>query len=350
MRIAVNYVNFDPKEVEDIFARYAPYLQNCRNSLTHRLKADSLGSAVVRYFKGGKMFRPLLVFIATSALGGDPTAVIEVAETIEMLHVASLIHDDIIDDAAIRRGIPTLHAQVNTNTAIVLGDYLLFSAFTVFSSTQTVFTADRVLTAFNALSNYARLCCHGQLEELLCDTNSGGFPTGYEDESPWHCTKDSEEVYLLIVRNKTGSPFAAAATLGGILLGRDQSEISALQSYGLNLGIAYQIHDDMLDLTGEFQVLGKPVGNSLILGRPMLPLIYLQKYGSQSALKEYRRLQQAGYPRLQVVALLEQEGIFERVRAVQENYLTASLTALNSLTVSKEIDSLRTLALFATAR
>jgi octaprenyl-diphosphate synthase len=333
VRIAVNHVNFDPKEVEDIFGRYAPYLQNCRNSLTNRLKADPLGSAVVKYFEGGKMFRPLLVFIATSALGGDPTAVIEVAETIEMLHVASLIHDDIIDDAAIRRGIPTLHAQVNTNTAIVLGDYLLFSAFNILSSAQAGFTEDRVLRATNALSNYARLCCRGQLEELLCDRK-----------------QDSEEGYLLIVRNKTGSPFAAAATLGGILLGRTQSEISALQSYGLNLGIAYQIYDDMLDLTGEPQILGKPVGNSLILERPMLPLIYLQKYGSQSACGEYRRLQQAGYPRWQVVALLEQEGIFERVRAVQENFLTASLNALNSLTVSKEIDSLRTLALFATAR
>ncbi|MBF2063170.1 MAG: polyprenyl synthetase family protein [Calothrix sp. C42_A2020_038] len=333
MKIVLNKLNFDPKEVEEILSRYATDLQNCRNSLTNRLKTDPFGAVVVKYFEGGKMFRPLLVFITTSALGGRPTEVIEVAEAIEMLHVASLIHDDIIDDAAIRRRTTTLHTQFNINTAIVIGDYLLFSAFNVLNSTQAVFTADKVLAASNALSNYAKLCCRGQLEELLCEPET-----------------DSEENYLSIARNKTGSPFAAAATLGGILLGGTDLEISALQSYGFNLGIAYQIYDDMLDLTGDSQILGKPVSNSLMLERPILPLIYLQKYGSQSVRKEYRRLQQAGYPRLQVVALLEQQGIFEQVSKVQEKYLAAALTALNSLNASREVDLLRTLALFATAR
>ena len=321
------------RDIEDILIHYNPYLQNCRNNIIAGLLKIPFSSVLAQFFEAGKMLRALLTFITASSVGSDPAEVTMAAEAIELLHGASLVHDDIIDGAVERRGRPALHIQVGVATALVLGDYLLLRSFNVLGEAQAVCQPQRVLEALNVLSHYAQECCRGQVEELV--------PLD-------HAT--SEDEYFFTVQRKTASQFAAAATVGGILGGGTLSEIDALSRYGQSLGTAYQIHDDMLDLVGQPRTLGKPVGISLAQERPMLPLIYLHKYGSLVAREEYRRLRLSGCDRLELVALLDQEKIFARVKATQEHYIAHALKALEDLHSSDEVEALQVVALYAITR
>jgi geranylgeranyl pyrophosphate synthase len=284
-------------------------------------------------FGRGKMLRPLLALAAGAVVGGEAAAVLPGAEAVELLHGASLVHDDIIDEAGERRGLPALHRRVGVGAALVLGDYLLMRSFAVLGTAQAGFEPARLLEALNTLSHHAQECCRGQVQELLPSDRL-----------------DPEEAYRAIVRGKTASLFAAAATVGAILGGGSRAEVDVLRQYGLNVGMAFQIQDDVLDLAGEAQSLGKPVGQSLVQGRPMLPLVYLHKYGSAAAAAELSRMEQAGLDRLQLVALLQRENIFSRVRATQERYLTTAGRSLEGLRPSAEVEVLRGLALYAVTR
>jgi geranylgeranyl pyrophosphate synthase len=315
-----------------ILTQYESDLQQCRHHIVAGLQADTATALLARYFSGGKFFRACLVFLATAATGGDPKKLIPAAAAVELLHTASLIHDDIVDEATVRRGRPALHVHVGMEPALVLGDYLILQAFAVLREAEAAFEVARVLEALHALNHYARACCLGELGEL-----------------PSSSQTDLEEEYLAIARGKTASPFAAAATLPVILNGGSTTDIEALRTYGLNLGIAMQIRDDILDLTGDAQVLGKPVGNSLARGRPLLPLIYLDHYGSLAGRREYLRIQQRGNERVALLVLLKEEGILNRVESILERHLSAALQALECLPCSDEVVPLRVLAHFATS-
>jgi geranylgeranyl pyrophosphate synthase len=319
--------------MEGILNRYEPHLRDCRSSILARLRMDPVIPALTGYFDHGKMLRALLVFIAASATGSEPRKMVMVAAAIELLHGASLIHDDIVDGADERRGLPALHKQVGIGPALVLGDYLILRSFAVLREAETVFDPYRVLAALHSLNYYAQACCLGEVRELLPSSPS-----------------DPEENYLAIVRGKTASPFAAAATVPVILGGDSLAEIEALRTYGLNLGIAFQIHDDLLDLIGDAAILGKPVGASLAQGRPMLPLIYLERYGSLAARRAgcrlIQRMEQGGG--VELVGLLKEEGILERVKTTQAQYVSVALRALDRLRPSDEVAALKALAFYAT--
>ena len=172
------------------------------------------------------------------------------AEAIELLHGASLFHDDIMDHAAERRGMASLHEQLGVAQALVIGDDLLLRAFAALADASPRHSPEVVLQAMQALNQLARTCCRGQFEELRA--------------TRWI----SEEQYFAIVEGKTASPFIAAGVLGVLLGGGTQSQLAQIRIYAREMGIAFQIHDDLLDLVGEPGSMGKPVGNSLSQGRP----------------------------------------------------------------------------------
>jgi octaprenyl-diphosphate synthase len=186
-----------------------------------------------------------------------------------------------------------------------------------------------VLEAHSLLTHYAQECCRGQAQELL--PHEG----------------DPEEAYLAIVRGKTAAPFAAAATVGALLGGGSPAVVKVLERYGANVGIAFQIHDDLLDFIGEARTLGKPVGQSLTQGRPLLPLIYLTQYGSAAARAEYARLCRTGLDRRLLTAVLAEEGIFARVQATLGAYLRCAQEALGELPPSDAIEALRKFPAYA---
>jgi len=306
---------------------FAPYIERTRRSVRRRLIDAPAGDLLCQYFERGKMLRAFLTFAAAAAVGGNPEKVVMAAEAVELLHGASLFHDDIIDEASHRRGMVSLHAALGIGKALVAGDDLLLRAFAALSEARGCHPTAKVLEAIEALNLLALDCCRGQFEELC----SGRWI--------------SEEDYAAIVTRKTAAPFIAAGVLGALLGGGNKMQLAQIRLYGKHLGMAFQIDDDLLDLVGEPGALGKPVGNSLAEGRPMLPLILLWRLVPEDVVRgQLRRWDEGGWNRDEVVALLEQHGIVERVIEVRQRQLDAAVAALQSFSNVTGVEALRALA------
>jgi heptaprenyl diphosphate synthase len=195
---------------------------------------------------GGKRFRPVLV-IAASKLGQAAAEdVVKAALVVELTHVASLYHDDVMDEAALRRGAPSANQQYGNSVAILIGDLLFSRASSVVATLGTDFVALQAET-------FARLV-QGQLAETV----------GPGDSDPL-------EHYLQVVSDKTGSLIATSAVFGGMVAGLDAAALAALSAYGEEIGVVFQLSDDLLDITSE--VSGKTPGTDLRAGVPTLPTL-----------------------------------------------------------------------------
>lgn len=205
---------------------------------------------------GGKRVRPALCILSSYAVGGkNPSEnLIRMATVMEMLHTATLVHDDIIDNADTRRNRPSVNARFGNQTAVLMGDWLYMTAFEI--SLQ-----ERNLEILDILTNMTRKMTEGELIQL---TMIGR-------------TDVSEEEYFDILQRKTAYLFSACCEIGAILAGATLTARAALRDFGLNLGIAFQLADDLLDFTADEKVLGKAAGADLIEGKVTLPLILLLK-------------------------------------------------------------------------
>jgi geranylgeranyl pyrophosphate synthase len=318
---------------DEVTARYRGLLRTCRDALARDVADAPSVEHLTGYFERGKMIRPILVFLSTAAAGGDPVAAVPAAEAVELLHVASLIHDDIIDQANERRGMRALHRTIGESAAMVVGDYLILRSFDVLARAVDDGSPARTLAAVRLLSRYAQWCCRGQIEELAPASPDSGV-----------------HQYFSVVRGKTGSQFVVAATLGGTLAHAADRDIERLGTFGLNVGVAFQIRDDELDLLGDAAVLGKPAGNSLDAGRHLLPLIYLARYGSSTALDRFAEIRHDPRRRDDLVRLLEEEGVMERVRRTERRFLRRAFTALDRLPAGPARDALHAIAVYAVSR
>lgn len=200
---------------------------------------------------GGKLIRPALAITATNIYGADYDKTISLAASVEMLHTATLVHDDMIDDAARRRGLPTLHTLLNPASAVLLGDFLFAQAAVWAAETDNV----RVVNIFAAT---LMTIVEGELRQMWARRD----------------LRRSEENYYQRIHGKTAALFAAACEAGAVLGQAKEVEVQALREYGRLLGLAFQIVDDVLDFVGDEQQLGKPVGGDLRGGNITLPLIF----------------------------------------------------------------------------
>jgi octaprenyl-diphosphate synthase len=203
---------------------------------------------------GGKRVRPALLILANYAVGGQGTdeRVIRLATVMEMLHTATLVHDDIIDNAAVRRSRASINARFGNQTAVLMGDWLYMSAF------ETT-VRERSLEIIDILTGLTRKMTEGELIQL---TTIGSLSI----------TKDD---YLDILCRKTAYLFSACCEVGAILGGASRDVQAAMSEYGMQLGIAFQLIDDLLDLTTRGSELGKTAGADLLQGKMTLPLILL---------------------------------------------------------------------------
>lgn len=200
---------------------------------------------------GGKRLRPALVLLSSKFHPADAEKVTSLAAAVETLHTATLIHDDLIDHAFLRRGNPTLNAMWNSAATVLTGDYLFARAADFAAETKSV----RVVSIF---AQTLMTICGGELKQIF-----GG------DEGQL-----TKEYYYQRIYSKTASLFAASSETGAILSGAPEPDVQALRDYGYNLGMAFQIVDDMLDFAGNEGELGKPVGSDLRQGIVTLPTIY----------------------------------------------------------------------------
>ncbi|HVF23866.1 MAG TPA: polyprenyl synthetase family protein [Pyrinomonadaceae bacterium] len=281
---------------------------------------------------GGKRVRPALTILSNYAVGGEGNRYnsIRMATVMEFLHTATLVHDDIIDKADTRRNRPTVNALYGNETAVLMGDWLYMSAF-------ETSLAERSLPILDILTSVTRKMTEGELLQLTL--------LGHADVS--------EAQYLDVLKRKTAYLFSASCEIGAILGGATEAQRTALREYGLNLGTAFQLIDDLLDFTSTEAALGKAAGADLLGGKVTLPLIYLRE-SEPSTLKLIQQvLSERSYQTVSQQLLLDalaQTNALERARAIADEYAENARTALECLPDSAYCDSLRSLPTYVLNR
>lgn len=283
---------------------------------------DYLGEYLRR--SGGKRVRPALTILSTYAVGGDGARYnsIRMATVMEFLHTATLVHDDVIDKADMRRKRLTVNALYGNETAVLMGDWLYMSAF-------ETSLAERSLPILDILTSVTRKMTEGELLQLTLLGDA----------------EISEAQYFDVLKRKTAYLFSASCEIGAILGGASEKQQTALRDYGLCLGTAFQLIDDLLDFTSSEEALGKAAGADLLGGKVTLPLIYLRD-AEPNSLMVQTVLREAKYGTVKQADLLDAitgTGALEKARARADEYAEEARAALDKLPDSEYCDSLRAL-------
>ncbi|HEY8656499.1 MAG TPA: polyprenyl synthetase family protein [Candidatus Limnocylindria bacterium] len=288
-------------------------------------------AAAVQHLFGspGKLLRPTLVFLAARfGTAHDREIVINLAQSLELVHTASLVHDDIVDRAELRRNIATVNVTWSDDVAIIVGDYLFAKAYAL-----AAVLPDPAVIAIVAQTVFA--LCDGELTEV---TATRSLPT--------------EAAYFERIELKTASLYAACCQGAALLAGADPAHVAALGAYGTNLGLAFQITDDVLDVAGDEVEFGKSVGQDLAEGTPTLPMIYaVEASGNDADLAA--RIVAVGKAEPEVRDLLRTiraSGGVERARDRALAFHRAACAALEQLPDRPERDALSAIADFVVRR
>lgn len=281
---------------------------------------------------GGKRVRPALTILSNYAVGGEGSRYnsIRMATVMEFLHTATLVHDDIIDDADTRRDRPTVNALYGNETAVLMGDWLYMSAF-------ETSLAERSLPILDILTAVTRKMTEGELLQL----------------SLLGRTRVSEPEYLEVLQRKTAYLFSACCEVGALLGGAGIRQRQALADYGLNLGTAFQLVDDLLDFTASDDALGKATGVDLIAGKVTLPLIYLVEGDSSGREMVETVIRERNYStvsRSDLLGAVERVGGLEQARARADGFAEAARASLNVLPDSEYCEALRSIPTYVLER
>jgi len=278
---------------------------------------------------GGKRLRPALVLMAAGALGYRGTYHHELAAVIEFIHTATLLHDDVVDGSDLRRGRDTANAIFGNSASVLVGDFLYSRAF------QMMVTVDD-MRIMKVLSNATNVIAEGEVLQLMnC-----------------HDADVDEAGYLQVIRFKTAKLFEAAAQLGAIIGGGSQAIEHAMATYGIHLGTAFQLIDDVLDYSGAEVETGKHLGDDLAEGKPTLPLIHVLQNGRvEQATCVRRAIESGGRADLpQVMAAIRETGALDYARRKAQAEAELAIAALSVVPASQYKDSLLELCFFAVAR
>ena len=278
----------------------------------------------------GKLFRPILLIESARAVGGDPAVVLPAAVGAECGHVASLVHDDIIDHDELRRGRPSVQHKYGVDDAIVAGDALIFDLFAGLAECRsTGAPADRIVAALDVVARCGIDLCRGQsLEGELCRRMDFDV-----------------DAYLRMVRLKTAALFKGACECGALLAGGDDDMVKALGTYAESLGAAFQIHDDLLPYTKTTEVTGKPDTSDIRNGRLTLPVLLAYEsaeLADRMAIRE--TLTGTGDPvlrREKLAGILGRTDAIPAAAAIARQYTENSVAALQALPPSESRERLR---------
>jgi octaprenyl-diphosphate synthase len=278
---------------------------------------------------GGKRLRPALVFLSAGACGFQGVQARELAAVVEFIHTATLLHDDVVDDSALRRGRHTANAQFGNAAAVLVGDFLYSRAFQMMLGAGSMRVMQVLADATNTIAE-------GEVLQLM----------------NVHDPEVDEQRYLEVVRRKTAKLFEAAARLGAVLAGAAPQVEEGLAGYGAHLGTAFQVIDDVLDYSGDAESIGKSLGDDLAEGKPTLPLIRIMASGpsAQAALVRQAIVEGGRAQFAQVLAAVRDCGALDYARSAAEREAQAARAALAPLPASKHKDSLLELATFSVAR
>ncbi|HZN04349.1 MAG TPA: polyprenyl synthetase family protein [Candidatus Polarisedimenticolia bacterium] len=323
-----------PPELPAIIALVADKLlrveEECRRNLRSEVGAiDELG----RYLAdgGGKRIRPILLLLATQMCGYKGDRDVLFASVFEFIHTATLVHDDVIDEAETRRGRGTMNARWGNGLTVLLGDYLYIK------SMNMALEADDI-RIIRILAQITLKMIEG---EIVADRKRGQIGM-------------TEEEHLEVIRRKTAYLFAGCGRVAGVLSGLEPRRLESIADYGMNLGMAFQIADDLLDVTADSRTLGKPAASDLKEGKLTLPLIYLLETASGSEREMVRTVLEEGefltVSRDEILALLRRHRTLERTRELAAGYALKARQALDLFPPSPARDALLFLPQFVVSR
>lgn len=278
---------------------------------------------------GGKRLRPALVILSAGCFGYRGTAHHELAAVIEFIHTATLLHDDIVDESDMRRGSQTANARFGNAPSVLVGDFLYSRAFQMMVSAGN-------LRVMSVLADATNTIAEGEVLQLINARNAA----------------ISEAEYLAVVRRKTAKLFEAAAQIGAIIAGADNEDERYLAQYGLHVGTAFQLIDDVLDYFGDSQETGKSLGDDLSEGKPTLPLIRVIQNGTLEQSTVVRNaILQGGRPQFDtVMQAIRATDALQYTRDKAQSEVSAACLSIERLNDSPYRDSLLELARFAVNR
>ena len=259
---------------------------------------------------GGKRIRPRLVLLFAQALGFDGPEQYELAATVEFIHTATLLHDDVVDESSLRRGRQTANALFGNAASVLVGDFLYSRAFQMMVGVNRM----RVL---EVLADATNVIAEGEVLQLM----------------NMHDPDLAVEDYLRVIRFKTAKLFEASARLGAVLAGADHALEEACADYGRSLGTAFQLVDDLLDYEGDTHALGKNVGDDLREGKPTLPLLVAMSRGNADERQLMRHAIELGEPdRLdEILAIVRRTGALAATRDAARAESDKARDALSTL-------------------
>ena len=278
---------------------------------------------------GGKRVRPQLTMIACGIFGGNEQEVAPAAMALEVFHNFTLLHDDVMDKAEVRRGRPTVHIQWNENTAILSGDQMMIEAYKLLAEVPES-KLHKVLRLFNEM---ATEICEGQQYDV-------------DFESQEHVTI---EEYLKMIRLKTSVLLATALQIGSYLAGANEAQQEALYQFGINVGLAFQIQDDILDVWGDPKTFGKAVGGDISCNKKTYVYLTAQKLADDELAEElhqwYGSVLDDNTEKIAAVkGIFEQLNVRAACEAVVEDYTQKALLILDTLPQNAATEQLRQLA------
>ena len=300
--------------------------------ILQRLQSDvvlinQIGHYIIN--SGGKRLRPQLTVMAARAAGYTGALHLQLAAVVEFIHTATLLHDDVVDSSDLRRGEKTANALFGNEAAVLVGDFLYSRAFEMMVEVDSMRVMD-------ILSKTTNVIAEGEVMQLL----------------NIHDADTTEARYLEVIHSKTAKLFEAATQLGAVLAGLSAEQEQALAAYGMHLGTAFQLIDDVLDYSASAEDMGKNVGDDLAEGKPTLPLIHVINTGTPEQAALVRgAIENGGLDKLdEVLAAIEATGALEYTRKVAQKEADLSLSALAFLPDSAHKQALISLAQYSVDR
>ena len=324
-----------PPTLADIQALAREPMAAVDGLIRRRLASDVvLINQVAEYIvgAGGKRLRPMLLLLATGAVGGASTIdarAHQLAAVVEFIHTATLLHDDVVDESDLRRGRRTANAVWGNAASVLVGDFLYSRSFQLMVELQR-------MEVMQILADTTNRIAEGEVLQLLHIRNPD----------------TDEAAYLRVIERKTAVLFAAATRLGALLAGATPAQCEAMDAFGLNLGYAFQIADDVLDYSADASALGKNLGDDLAEGKATLPLIHAIAHSAPDTAARLRTIVEAGNVEAldEVIAAITATGGLDYSRERAMDFARRAEAALDGFEPNPYLDALRGLARYAVSR
>ncbi len=278
---------------------------------------------------GGKRLRPALVLMSAALFGPVKPSHHQLAAVVEFIHTATLLHDDVVDESSLRRGQATANSLFGNAASVLVGDFVYSRAFQMMVSVDSMYVMEILAEATNVIAE-------GEVLQLL----------------NVHDADITEQEYLQVIHFKTAKLFEAATRLGAVICQANKTDEEALACYGMHLGTAFQLIDDVLDLTGDTQTIGKNLGDDIAEGKPTLPLLYAMRHGNQRQAELIRNaIQQGGEHNIQsVIDAVQQTDALQHVKNLAKTEANLACQAIDHFSDSAAKQRLLDLAEFSVTR